>query len=203
MNDFSQDNKSSRTPVITFLIMLGLIVFLFLSYLLMGYFMGDTIAAGSLTAEEQEKLNGFYEAKDYEGLVNCAETLESGALRILNYDHYDFLNYYAQYMEVRDVYVPKLGSGLAQNEARRLTECVFAFYYRCYDHTMGTAGNASEEDIRVLDGIRDDFMLDILFSRMGYTEDDMEAARKDIMENNYFHTAEADKFSDNYADRYR
>ena len=62
---------------------------------------------------------------------------------------------------------------------------------------------ASEKDIEILDGIKNDVMCDILFNRMGYTEGDMESARGDIMKNNYFHTDRADKFSDTYYERYR
>ena len=79
MNNLSQNQNKSRTPLITFLAMLGIIVFLFGSYMLMGYFMEDTIAAGSLSPEEQENLDALYEKGEYEELVNYASGLDSAS----------------------------------------------------------------------------------------------------------------------------
>ena len=198
-----------------YLIMLATVALLFGMYILMANVMEDTLIDNARTPEErmEEKeaeerffpqLDRLYEAKDYEGLVKLAKSEESDKIDIWNYGHYDLLNYYSQYVSIRDEYIPQLDSGsLTKNGARWLTECTFSFYYRCYDNTMGAAGNASEEDIATLDGIRDGFFLDILYNRMGYTEEDMEAARGDIMESNFFHTAVADKFSDRYCERYK
>ena len=198
-----------------YLIMIGIIALLLGMYILMAYVMEDTLTDNARTPEErmEEKeaekrffpqLDELYEAKDYEGLVKLAKSEESDKIDIWNYGHYDFLNYYSQYVSIRDEYIPQLDEGdLTKNGARWLTECTFAFYYRCYDNTMGAAGNASEEDLATLDRIRDEFFLDILYNRMGYTEEDMEAVRGDIMQNNYFHTAEADKICDRYCERYK
>ena len=203
MNNLSQNQNKSRTPLITFLAMLGIIVFLFGSYMLMGYFMEDTIAAGSLSPEEKDKLDTLYENEDYEELVNYASGLDSASLRLLSYEHYDLLNYYGQYMEVRDIYVPMLDNKtLSQSDARRLTEFVFAFYYRCYDKQISNTGAIPQKDMEILDGVRD-YMIGILHDRLGYSEDDMEAARGDVMENNYFHAGKVDRYSDSYFERYR
>ncbi len=203
MNNFSENQNKSRTPLITFLAMMGIIVFLFGSYMLMGYFMEDTIAAGSLSPEEQKNLDALYEKEDYEQLVNYASGLDSASLRLLNYEHYDLLNYYGQYMEVRDIYVPELDKKtLSQSDARRLTEFAFSFYYRCYDRQISTTGNIPEKDLEILDGVRD-YMLSVLYDRLGYSQDDMEAARSDIMENNYFHAGKVDRYSDSYSERYK
>ena len=198
-----------------YLILIATIAVFFGLYILMANVMEDTLTENARTPEEQmeekeaekrffPQLDELYEAGDYEGLVKLAKSPESDKIDIWNYDHYDLLNFYGQYVSVRDEYLPKLDEGkLTKNDARALTQITFSYYYRCYDNTMGVAGNASEKDLSTLDKIRDDFILGILYDRMGYTEEDMEAARGDIMENNYFHTAVADKFSDRYCERYK
>ena len=195
--------------------MITVIALLFGLYILMANVMDDTIMENARTPEEQmaeleaekelfPKLDELYDSGDYEGLVKLANSQESDKIDIWNYGHYDLLNYYNHYVLIRDEYIPMLDEGrLTKNNARLLTESTFSFYYRCYDHTMGSANNASKSDIATLDKIRDEHILDIIFNRMGYTEEDMEAARGDIMENNYFHTAVADRFSDRYCERYK
>ncbi|MCR5685914.1 MAG: hypothetical protein K6G81_10940 [Lachnospiraceae bacterium] len=192
------------TPLRSFLLMIGVIVFLFGGYMLMGYYMADTVALGELSEEDTNELNRLYDSGDFEGMAEYAAGIGSGSLGLLSYAHSDLLNYYIQYIHVRDVYVPKLGSGtITEDEKRNLTECVFSYYYRCYADTVGTAGNLSEDDLKVLDGIRDTYMLGIMTDRMGFSEGDMEAARPEIMKNGYFHTDRADKFSDRYGERYK
>ena len=191
--------------------MIAIIAALFGMWILMGSIMEDSMAKEPLTPEEEaaqrdfyKKLDDLYSAKDYEGLVALANSPESDTIDLWDYPHYDLLNYYGQYVVIRDEYIPKLDKReLTGNAARFLTEVTFSFYYRCYDHTIGTAGNASESDLEELDKIRDEFFLDILYNRMGYTEEDMEAARNDIMNSNWFHTDVADKYSDKYSERYR
>ena len=197
------------------LILIGTIAFFLGLYILMANVMDDTLTENARTPEEQmeeieaekrffPKLDELYEAGDYEGLVKLAKSPESYKIDIWNYGHYDLLNFYSQYVSIRDEYIPQLDEGkITKDGARWLTEVTFSFYYRCYDNTMGVAGNASESDLEVLDRIRDDFILDILYNRMGYTKEDMEAARGEIMGSNYFHTAQADKFSDRYCERYK
>ncbi len=177
--------------------------------------MEDTLTQNARTPEEQAseleaeriffpKLDALYDSGDYEGLVKLANSSESDKIDIWNYSHYDLLSFYSQYVLIRDDYLPMLDKRqLTGASARFLTEVTFSFYYRTYDHTMGVTGNASQSDLEILDGIRNVFFLDILYNRMGYTEGDMEAARAKIMENNYFHTAEADKICDRYVERYK
>ena len=190
-------------PYVTFAAMIFMILFLFGSYMVMAYLADDTISAVSLTPEQTQALNALYDAGDYEGLIKLVNSSDDYDY-MWNYEHYDLVNFYGQYVEVRDIYIPLLDKKeLTQEQARRMTECVFAYYYRVYDHTPGTADNASEKDLKILDGIKNDVMYDILFNRMGYTEQDMEGARNDIMKNGYFHSDTADKFSDSYFERYR
>ena len=191
--------------------MIAIIAALFGMWLLMGSIMEDSLEKEPKTPEEEaaqkdfySKLDDLYAAGDYEGLVALANSPESDTIDLWDYPHYDLLNYYRQYVLIRDDYLPKLDkSQMTGNTARFLTEVTFSYYYRCYDHTIGSAGNASEGDLETLDKIRDEFFLDILYNRMGYTGEDMEAARDDIMESNYFHTNVADKYSDKYSERYR
>ena len=190
-------------PYVTFAAMIIMIAVLFGSYMIMAYLAEDTLSAVSLTPEQTQAFNDLYDAGDYEGLTELVNSSDEYNY-MWDYEHYDFVNFYGQYVEVRDVYIPLLDKKeLTQIQARRMTECVFAFYYRVYDHTPGTAGNASDKDIEILDGIKNDVMCDILFNRMGYTEQDMEGARNDIMKNGYFHSDRADKISDSYYERYR
>ena len=200
-----------KTPLRSFLIMIAIIAALFGMWILMGSIMEDSMAKEPKTPEEEaaqrdfySKLDELYAAKDYDGLVALANGPESDTIDLWDYPHYDLLNYYGQYVVIRDEYIPKLDKReLTGNTARFLTEVTFSFYYRCYDHTIGTAGNASEADLEELDKIRDEFFLDILYNRMEYTEEDMEAARNDIMNSNWFHADVADKYSDKYSERYR
>ncbi len=204
-----------KTAVITFAVMIGLILGLFGLYMLMANVMEDTFSAGSRTPEEEmaeiaaereffPKLDSLYDSEDYEGLVKLSQSEEARAVDIWNYPHYELLYYYKMYMDVRDIYIPELDDKkLAKDHAGWMTEDVFNFYYRCYDISLGSAGKNTERDIQVLDDIRDGYMLDILYSRMMYTQEDMEAAKGDIMENGFFHMSEAQKYSDRYYERYR
>lgn len=63
--------------------------------------------------------------------------------------------------------------------------------------------NSTEDDIKILDDIRDEYITGILYDRMGYTSEDMESARKDIMKYNLFHIDKVYKYSDKYSERYR
>lgn len=209
------DNSGENTSIRLFILMIVIIAVLFGLYMLMANIMESTIMEGARTPEEQEqelaaekelfpKLDALYDAGDYEGMTALANKPEWDKIDIWKYGHYDLLNYYGQYIMIRDDLLPILENGtIDQNSARMLTESVFSYYYRCYDNTMGAAGTATEKDLAILDGIRDGFILDIIHNRMGFTDEDMEAARGDIMESNYFHTAEADKISDRYSDRYK
>ena len=204
-----------KSAIRSFAIMIAIIAALFGLYLLMGSFIEDSMTNDTRTPEEKAaeleaekelfpKLDQMYDAGDLEGLVTLANAQESDKIDMWNYEHYDLLYYYSRYVSARDDLLPLLASGkMTQIDARRLTEITFSFYYRCYDNTIGLAGNASDDDIKKLDEIRNDFFLDILHDRMGYTDDDMDAARGDLMENNYFHTDLADKFSDRYCERYK
>ncbi len=198
-----ETDRSIKMPIITFILMIALIGFIFGSNILMTYLAEDTLSAVTLTPEQTNALNKLYDAGDYEGLIKLINSSNEYD-HMWNYEHYDFVSFYSKYVEVRDVFLPLLDKKeLTQVQARQLTESVFAFYYRVYDHTMGTAGNTSDNDIEVLDGIKNDVMYDILFNRMGFTEQDMESARSEIMEDNYFHSDRADKFSDSYYERFR
>lgn len=160
-----------KRPIVSFLVMIGVIAALFGAFVLMGSFMEDS------TAE-------------------MAAMLEGEADRVFDL-------YYEKYMQVKDVYIPELEEGkLGPEDAKLLTQYVFEYYYRCYD-LSGSVATVSEEDKKALDEIRDGYMLDVLHSRMQFTDEDMEAAKKDLMENGYFHSSEANKYSDRYYEKYR
>ena len=204
-----------KTSAITFIVMIVLILGIFGLYLLMADIMEDSLSGNTRTPEEEmaelaaereffPKLDSLYDSGDYEGLVKLAQSGEAQNVDMWNYPHYEFLDYYQRYVEVRDIYVPMLDGGkLDKENAAWFTESVFGFYYRCYDNTMGLSVEKNTEDVKVLDGIRDEYMMPILHSRMFFTDEDMEAAKGAIMENGYFHVSEAYKYSDRYYERYR
>jgi hypothetical protein len=112
--------------------------------------------------------------------------------------------YLEKYNTVKDTLIPELDAGKLDSEhAALLTEYVFDFYYRGYDRTLGTKEADTGKDIKELDDIRNGYMLDVLHSRLSYTDEDMEAARDDIMDNGYFHASEARKYAERYSERYR
>ena len=203
-----------KTSVITFAVMIGLILLLMGAYILMGSIIEDSFSTESRTPEEEmaelaaekeffPKLDSLYEAGDHEGLVKLARSEEAQAVDLWNYKHYEFLTFYEKYIDVRDIYLPELDSGrLDKEHAARLTECVFEYYYRSYDSNMNLSGYRDDKDIAILDGIREDHMLEILHSRLMYTDEDMEAAKDDIMEGGFFHLSEAYDYSDRYFERY-
>ena len=115
-----------------------------------------------------------------------------------------FQDYHDKYTSVKEIYIPKLDEGqLDLNSAEVLTEYVFDYYYRCYDKTVTITGTDDTETVNALDEIRNSYMLDVLHSRLFFTDEDMEAARDDIMENGYFHASEARKYSDRYYERFK
>ena len=103
--------------------------------------------------------------------------------------------YHGKYSDVVNVYLPELDNGkLSKEDARLLTVTVFEYYYRCYD----TEGDNVEPEgkLAALDVIRADVMIPVLYDRLGCTEDDMKAAKDDIMEYGIFHTDVAIGYSD-------
>lgn len=204
-----------KTSAVTFIVMIVLILVCFALYMIMANIIEDSFSSSNRTPEEEmaelaaereffPKLDSLYEAGDYEGLVKLAQSDESKTVDIWNYPHYEFLDYYQKYVEVRDIYIPMLDGGILEKDnAGWFTEKVFCYYYRCYDSTMGLSSEKNNKDIEILDGIRDGYMLDILHTRMMFTDEDMEAAKSTVMENGYFHVSEAYKYSDRYYERYR
>ena len=207
--------KKLKTSTISFLIMLGVILALFGLYMLMAYYMEDSLTAGARTPEEQAaeiaaerdffpKMDRLYEAGDYDSLIDLANSKEAKSVDLWNYGHYDFLRFYGKYKDIRDIYIPALDGGeLSQDLARKLTENTFEYYYKCYDPNIMRSVKMTDKDITYFDSIRDDYILDILYNRMGYTKNDMDAAKDDIINSNYFHSITADKYSDKYFGRYR
>lgn len=205
--------SGSKTALISFLVMIAVIAVLFGAYILMARFIdisSDSRTAEELLAEaeaEKElfpKLDKLYSEGDYEGLVGLLFSEQAGKIDVWNYDHYDFVVYYRKYLDVRDHYIPMLDEGnLNGLDARELTDCVFSYYYRSYDYFYAVDRKLIEDDILILDNIRDNYMLEILHKRMGYTEEDMEAAKKEIMKNGYFHSDNVYEFSDRYYERYK
>lgn len=207
--------KESHTALWMFLFLTAVILLFLGLYIVIGNIMQDSITDTVMTPEEKEaqlaaekmffpQLDVLYEKGDYDGLVSVTKTDEAKKVDLLNYDHYDLIFFYGKFMDVRDKYIPELDKGtMSGQDARLLTQIVFEFYYRCYDNTMDVAGKSTPDDITYLDGIREDYMKDILYKRMRYTEEDMEAAKDDIMEYGYFHIEEAFAVSDRYSERYR
>ena len=209
MSNFIQ----KKTPLITFLVLIAAITLLLGIYIIVANIIGSSFderspeeKAAEIAAEKEffPILDDLYYSGNYEGLVELIYSNEAKNIDIQNYSHYDFAEFYRGFIKIRDYYIPLLDKrSLTENDARDMTGIVFSYYYRCYDHTMGVTGNSTEDDIEYLDGIREDYILGILYDRMGYTFEDMESARKDIMKYNLFNIDEAYKYSDKYSERYR
>ena len=67
-----ETDRSIKMPIITFILMIVLIAFIFGSNMLMTYLAEDTLSAVSLTPEQTNALNTLYDAGDYEGLIKVA-----------------------------------------------------------------------------------------------------------------------------------
>lgn len=207
------NNEQKKTARITFLILISAIILLSGIYIIVANIIGSSFdvstpekSAEEIAAENKffSMLDDLYYSGEYEGLVQLIYSNEAKSVDIQNYSHYDFAEFYKDYIKIRDYYIPLLDKGsLNGNDARDMTSIVFSFYYRCYDHTMGVTGNSTEDDIKILDDIRDEYITGILYDRMGYTSEDMESARKDIMKYNLFHIDKVYKYSDKYSERYR
>ncbi len=207
--------KNLKIPVITFSIMVALILALFGLYMLMAYFMEESLTAGARTPEEQAKeiaaekqffpkLDELYIKGDYDGLLELANSEEAGNLDLWNYENYDFLRFYGKYSDIKNTYIPALDSGkLAIEDARRFTEYIFEYYYRSYDPNLAISVKMVPEDVAYFDSVREEYILGILYDRMDYTKSDMDAVKDDIMDNGYFHSNVADKYSDKYYGRYK
>lgn len=206
-------NEQKKTALITYLILIAAIVLLFFAYIAIANIIGNSFDESTPEETEAEiaaereffaKLDEMYSAGDYEGLVGLIYSSEAEKINVRNYGHYDLAEFYRDYLKIKDYYIPMLDRGsISGIDAREMTSIVFSFYYRCYDNTMGVTGNSSEDDIKILDDIRDTYILEILSDRMGYTVDDMEACRNEIMKGNFFHSDVVYKYSDKYYERYR
>lgn len=207
------NNEQKKTARITFLILVLAIILLSAIYIIVANIIGSSFdvstpekSAEEIAAEKEffSKLDDLYYSGEYEGVVQLIFSNEAKSIDIRNYSHYDLAEFYKGYIKIRDYYIPLLDKGsLTGNDARDMTGIAFSFYYRCYDHTMGVTGNSTEDDIEFLDNIRDEYIIGILYDRMGYTSEDMESARKDIMKYNLFQVDKAYKYSDKYSERYR
>ncbi len=202
-----KNSSTGKTAIISFAVMVLIIGGLFSLFVLMAGSMDDTPVKSELSPEDMEffaKLDVLYDEGDYEGLVKLANGPGSDNIDIVKYGHYDFLNCYSQYIMLRDEYIPRLDKGeMNRSQARYMTESVFSFYYRCYDQTQGSLQSADEKDLKILDDIRENYILDILYNRMGYTKEDMEAVRGDIVKGGWLNSSEADRYSDRYCERYK
>lgn len=206
-------NEQKKTALITYLILIAAIVLLFFAYIAIANIIGNSFDESTPEETEAEiaaereffaKLDEMYSAGDYEGLVGLIYSSEAEKINVRNYGHYDLAEFYRDYLKIKDYYIPMLDRGsISGIDAREMTSIVFSFYYRCYDNTMGVTGNSSRDDIKILDDIRDTYILEILSDRMGYTIDDMEACRNEIMKGNFFHSDAVYKYSDKYYERYR
>lgn len=206
-------NEHNKTALYSFLVLIASIIILLGLYIVVANIIGGSLddrtpeeKAAEIAAEGDffPKLDKLYSSGDYDGMVELIYSTEAENINIRNYSHYDLAEFYRNYIKVKDYYTPMLDKGnLTGFDAREMTSIVFSFYYRCYDQTMGVTGNSTEDDIIILDNIRDQYMLGILCDRMGYSLEDMEAGKKDIMKDNYFHSDIAYKYSDRYFERYR
>lgn len=158
------------------------------------------------TAREiYKELDGYYKAGDYETLDKVFNDY-GGYMKLWEYEHATFINGYDHYVYLRDKLLPVFDSGdkIYEFEQEYLTIYGLYFYYRVYDVSEVPYGDRmTDEEIKVMDDIRDNYMLDIVYNRMGYTDEELASLRGKMIAKDYYDHAAVKKATKQNFARYK
>ncbi len=149
-----------------------------------------------------EELDGLYAEGKYDEMYQKYKE-ESKGHNVWSYERAPFLEMYSDYMSLKDTYLPLLNEGrLEKYTAQSMTALALRYYYEIYKDESYYAHVLNEDDLAYLDSIREDFILDIVYNRMGYSDEELEEAKKDIVGNMSFDWDKAYDLSDKNYKRY-
>lgn len=173
--------------LIILLILLGLrgLVYLIQEKRYRGQSPENTLAQMQWERDNFPKYDELYEAGKYDelGELFCDDMLEHD---VWNYEHDEFVSAYNKYRWLRDIYVPAMqNDDYLAGDRESITTHLLFYYFRCYDDTMYSIGELTEHDLEVLDDIRENYVLDILYNELGYTDEELLEYKESVEDGNY------------------
>lgn len=112
----------------------------------------------------------------YDELVKLYEKADEEGHNLFAYASRDFLYTYSLYDKLKSEELPKLDNNTAKSKDKEaITYYALVFYYRGY-------GNVTDEQRSVLDDIRDNYMLDIIYNRLCITDDELAKIQPAVQE---------------------
>ncbi len=128
--------------------------------------------ASAYRAVAKEKIAKAYDEKDIEQLAEIFDTAYSvDRVNLWGDPHYDAAQAASYYMKLQNCLPNLEKEKIKKREAEEITYYCFYFYYRAY----------KEDGAEIFDTVRDDEILPIIQARLGYTSQDMENFRGDIV----------------------
>lgn len=172
--DVRKTGKSSVIGIVIVLLIAGVIALFF--FIFARYF--DKTAesttpqrAISELAFQEENFpiwDELLENGKYDEAVKLYEAALEEGHGIYAYKAHDFLSAYSRYDELKSTLLPKLDDGKADSkEKEAITYDTLVFYYRGY-------GSVTNEQQKVLDDIRDNYMMGIIHERLGLSDEELD-----------------------------
>lgn len=164
----------------------------------------EEIAKIKLQKEVYPKFDELFEAGDYAGMCDMY-TEYSTKLDMWDYNNYEFINAYRSYMWIRDTYVPMLDSGRFDDgdAAYLLNHCMF-FYFECYKTLIKDDAKYYKEDMEILDGIRNEYVLNLIYDRMGFSDEELSIYdQEDIRQYGYVRLDASKELAKKYYKRFK
>ena len=132
--------------------------------------------ASAYKAEASKELSQAYEDKDIEKMAEIFDTAYSvDRVSLWGIDHYESGQAASNYLKLKQC-LPNLSKEkIKKREAEEITYYCFWFYYKSY----------GEDGAELFDPIRENEIIPIILTRLGYTIEDMEDFRDKVMDPPY------------------
>jgi len=151
--------------------------------------------------ENFPKLEAWYEEGNYAAILEFENQmyLEESPYDLYNFEHKAFLDVYRCYDQIR-WYIDDLDEGrLSEPGSYSLTYNVFKFYFKEYEESYNPL---TEEEQVIVAGYREEVM-DYLYNRMKYTDEEMESIRDRVYGEGYVDFTESKAYAETVYKRYK
>ncbi len=120
----------------------------------------------------EQKMDAAYEKGDYDQLARDFIVAEDDGHAMYEYKHYRFAKAYSSYIRMVEYDIPRLDSNeLTRMEAGELAYHCFILYYMRY----------GSDGADVLNEIRENYVLPIMYDRLGFTDEELAQYRGDVV----------------------
>ena len=118
---------------------------------------------------------------------------------LLNWEHYDFIEAYGNYIIfTSQIEVMNQGTEVSNYMAEDLVYFGLWFYYRAYDRSIY---EITPEEMRKSEGYRETVVKD-LFDRLKFTQEELDTIEDEFMEDGFLNLSECLKYSKKIKDRF-